>query len=271
MGVQKEFESKTSEELLEEYKRTKDHRIKQELVLRYVYIVRNIAIQMRGIYLSFSQIDDMINEGVIAIMSAIDKFDIDKKIKFETYVTKRIRGLIIDIARKQDWVPRSVRKNAKDIDDANNALYISLGRFPTDQEVADYMKVSLEKYKEDLVKTNVFNLLSLDKMLEDDGNRKTENLLSSNVDASPEQYLQNREMLEMLKEGLSSLRENEQMVVSLYYLKELSMKDIAGVLQVSEPRISQIHASAIRKLRLFMNKALNGQNETTRKKGNSHV
>lgn len=257
MGIQKEFDNKTSEELLVEYKRTKDHRIKQELVLRYVYIVRNIAVQMRGIYLSFSQIDDMINEGVIAIMSAIEKFDVDKKIKFETYVSKRIRGLIIDIARKQDWVPRSVRKNAKDIDDANNALYSRLGRFPTDQEVADYMKVSLEKYKEDLVKTNVFNLLSLDKMLDEDNNRRTEHLLSSGADSSPEQYLQNREMAELLKEGLKCLRENEQMVISLYYIKELSMKDIASVLSVSEPRISQIHASAIRKLRLFMNKAMN--------------
>lgn len=257
MGVQKEFDNKTSEELLVEYKRTKDHRIKQELVLRYVYIVRNIAVQMRGIYLSFSQIDDMINEGVIAIMSAIEKFDVDKKIKFETYVSKRIRGLIIDIARKQDWVPRSVRKNAKDIDDANNALYARLGRFPTDQEVADYMHVSLEKYKEDLVKTNVYNLLSLDKMLDDDNSRKTEQLLSAGADSSPEQYLQNREMAALLQEGLKNLRENEQTVISLYYVKELSMKDIASVLSVSEPRISQIHASAIRKLRLFMSKAMN--------------
>lgn len=259
MSVQNEYDTKTSEELLIEYKRTKDHRIKQELVLRYVYIVRNIAVQMRGIYLSFSQIDDMINEGVIAIMSAIEKFDVDKKIKFETYVSKRIRGLIIDIARKQDWVPRSVRKNAKDIDDANNALYSSLGRFPNDEEVAAYMHISIEKYKESLVRTNVHNLLSLDKMLEEDSNRKAEQLLSSSPEASPENYLQNREMAALLTEGLSKLRENEQMVVSLYYIKELSMKEIASVLEVSEPRISQIHASAIRKLRQFMGKAMGGQ------------
>lgn len=255
--AQKEYEGKTSEELLLEYKKTKDHKIKQELVMRYIYIVRNIAIQMRGVYLSFSQIDDIINEGVIAIMSAIDKFDVEKKIKFETYVSKRIRGLIIDIARKQDWIPRNVRKNARDIDDANNVLYGRLGRYPTDQEVADYLQVSLEKYKEDLVKTNVYNLLSLDKMLEEDGsNAKTERLLSTGPETLPETYLQNREVSVLLKNALMSLRENEQMVISLYYIKELSMKEIAAVLQVSEPRISQIHANAVRKLRVYMKKMM---------------
>lgn len=257
MTYQKEYDNKTSEELLLEYKRTKDHKIKQEIALRYVYIVRSIAIQMRGVYLGFSQIDDIINEGVIAIMSAIDKFDVEKNIKFETYISKRIRGLIIDIARKQDWVPRSIRKSAREIDDAQNVLYSRLGRFPTDEEIAQYLEISVEKYKEDLAKTNIYNLLSLDKVLEEDaGNRMRERIVSAGQDTLPEYQLQNKEMASMLKKGLESLRENEQMVVSLYYIKELSMREIAVVMKVSEPRISQIHANAIRKLRIYMQKCM---------------
>jgi RNA polymerase sigma factor for flagellar operon FliA len=255
MSEQREYESKTSEELLQEYAKTKNHKIKQELALRYIHIVRSIAMQMRGVYLSFAQIDDIINEGIIAIMAAIDKFDVDKNIKFETYISKRIRGLIIDIARKQDWVPRSIRKQAKDIDEANTVLYSQLGRFPTEQEVADYMQISIEKYKEGLMKTNVYNLLSLEKVLEEDsGNRMREQLVSGGSDSLPEYCLQNKETAQILKQGLETLRENEQMVVSLYYVKELSMREIATVLKVSEPRVSQIHSNAIRKLRIYMKK-----------------
>lgn len=255
------IEEKTSEELLVEYKKTKDQRIKQELVLRYVYIVKNIAIQMRGVYLSFTHVDDIINEGVIALMSSIDKYDLSKNVKFETYVSKRIRGMIIDIARRQDWVPRSVRKSAKDIDNATNVLYSQLGRYPTDKEVAAYLQISVEKYQEDLGKTNIFNVLSLDMIMDEStGNsQKTNQLLTTNSDTIPEQHLQNSEFQSALKKGLETLRKNEQMVISLYYRKELSMKEIAAVLNVSEPRISQIHANALRKLRIYMQKFVNDE------------
>lgn len=258
MVFQDKLDSKTSEELLAEYKKTKDQRIKQELVLRYIYIVKNIAIQMRGVYISFAQVDDIINEGVLALMSSIEKYDIEKNVKFETYISKRIRGLIIDIARRQDWVPRSVRKSAKDIDNATNILFSELGRFPTDKEIADYLHISLEKYQEDLGKTNLFNLLSLEMLLEDSGgNRKSNQLLNTNPDFMPEQHLESSEFELALKKGLETLRKNEQMVVSLYYRKELSMKEIASILGLSEPRISQIHANAIRKLKIYMENFIN--------------
>ena len=191
MLSQKELDTKTNEELLFLYKQTNDQKIKQALVLRYIYIVKNIALQMRGIYLGFSQIDDIINEGVLAIMTAIDKFDINKHVKFETYISKRIRGMIIDIARKQDWVPRSIRKSAKDIEEAQNMLSHKLGRIPTDEEVADYLQISIKKYKEDLGKTGTFNLLSLDMLMEEEGvGQKNEGILKNTNELLPEQYIQ---------------------------------------------------------------------------------
>ena len=102
----KDFDGLTNEELLTEYQKTGELSMKQELVMRYVYIVRSIAIQMRDVYVSFAQIEDIVNEGVLVIMSALDKFDPEKNVKFETYISKRIKGMVIDMARKQDWMDR---------------------------------------------------------------------------------------------------------------------------------------------------------------------
>ena len=122
MSVQNSYSEMTNEELLKKYQDTRELAVKQELVMRYVYIVKSIALQMRDVYVSFAQIDDMVNEGVLVIMNALDKFDFEKNVKFETYIFKRIRGMIIDLARRQDWIPRSVRKSAKEIDNATIEL-----------------------------------------------------------------------------------------------------------------------------------------------------
>lgn len=253
MMIQSELAEKTNEELLEIYRQTKNQNVKQEIVLRYLYLVKNIALQFRGIYASFAQIDDIINEGIIALMGAVDKFDPEKNAKFETFVSKRLKGLIIDIARKQDWVPRNIRKDYKEIETAMRTLYEELGRYPTNQEVAEYLNMSLEKYLKILGKTNLYNLISLDYFIgERTGEQGAERLISHEV--SPEEQLENKELQQVLTEGLQSLREKEQIVLSLYYRKELTMKEIAKVMHLSEPRISQIHASGLKALKLYMEK-----------------
>ena len=253
MSAQGSYSEMTNEELLRKYKETNDLSMKQELVMRYVYIVKSIALQMRDVYLSFAQVDDMINDGVLAIMNALDKFDFEMNVKFETYVSKRIRGMIIDLARRQDWIPRSVRKSAKEIDNATMELYNELGRYPTAEEIAEHLHVSVDKYHEALGKTNLFNVLSLDMVLEETmENKKSVQLPSNNQQEQPEAHLLEQELHGKLVEALHSLKENEQLVVSLYYVDELNMKEIAKILEVSEPRISQIHANALRKMRLFL-------------------
>ena len=248
-----EWEQMSAEELVKEYRKTGSLAIKQEIVLRYIHIVRGIALQMRGVYLSIAQVDDIISEGVIALMNAVDKFDPSKNVKFETYISKRIRGLVIDLARRQDWVSRSVRRSLRDIDQAANSLFIELGRTPTDQEVADRLGMSLEKYQQMLGKTGLCNVLSLETMLEESTQgTMSDFLLCAQAENQPEQHLQEEELKQALRDGIHSLLENERMVISLYYEKELNMKEIAQVLKVSEPRISQIHANAIRKLRIYM-------------------
>nr|WP_317378122.1 FliA/WhiG family RNA polymerase sigma factor [uncultured Faecalimonas sp.] len=255
MKTQTIYKEKNNEELLQEYKQTKCLGIKQELVMRYIYLVKSIAIQMRDIYMNFAQIDDIVNEGVIAIMAAIDKYDPEKNVKFETYISKRLKGMIIDLARKNDWVPRTTRKNSRDIEDAVTMLYNELGYYPSVQEVADYLEISVEKYQEVVRKSALFNILSLDMVLAE----AQENGISTGIPAGeereqPEQQLLRAELAEILAEAIGKLKEKEQLVISLYYVEELNMRQIADVLDVSEPRVSQIHSNAIKKLRKYMQK-----------------
>lgn len=255
MNSQEEYKEKTNEELLQLYKETNDLAVKQELVMRYVYLVKSIALQMRDIYVSFSQIDDIINEGVIVIMAAIDKFDVEKNVKFETYISKRIKGMIIDLARKQDWVPRSTRKSARDIDEAVTTLYNKLGYYPSINEVAEFLNITPEKYQEAMRKAALFNILSLDMVLaESQDNKINMQMPRGDEHEQPENQLLKKEISEILAEGIGELKENEQIVISLYYIEELNMRQIAKVMQVSEPRISQIHTNAIKKLKKYMQK-----------------
>ncbi|MFV0515944.1 MAG: sigma-70 family RNA polymerase sigma factor [Aminipila sp.] len=246
------LKNKTVSELFNLYRETGDIYVKQELVMRYSGMVKTIAVQLRGVYASFTDIDDIVNEGIITLMQVVDKFDPSKNVKFESYASLRIRGAIVDLARKQDWVPRNIRKLGKAIDQSYSELYFVLGRYPTDEEVADKLGITVEKYYKALSETNLFNVLSLDAIvagIQDEGqNEKV--LKDHNVDGLPSHNLEQKELQQMLKESVEHLRENEQLVVSLYYRKELSMKEIAKVMGISEPRVSQLHSTALKKLRL---------------------
>lgn len=246
-------------DLLVLYKQTGDEQLKWTIVLRYEGLIKNVAQQIRGVYSSFTQVEDIVNEGILTLLSAIDKFDLEKGVKFETYVAKRIRGMIIDLARKQDWLPRNIRRRAREIDEAVTELSGRLGRFPTEAEIAAHLGITQERYNKDMASVALSNVLSLDALMD---LRETDGVQfevpSRDPQGQPESVLQDHEMQEVLTEGIKSLRENEQLVLSLYYEKNLHMKEIAQVMQVSEPRISQIHASAIQKLRTYMQNYMRG-------------
>ncbi len=258
VGMEQDLSQYTNEDLLIKYKRTKDISVKHELVMRYINMVRNISLQMRDVYLSFAQVEDIVNEGVLTIMSGIEKFDPELNVKFETYISKRIRGMVIDMARKQDWIPRSVRKNAKMMDNAVVELCNRLGRFPTTKETADYMDITMEKYQETLGKTNVYSVISLDMVLEaGSDDKKSMQLPSMSEHDQPENHYLQKEFKEILVSAINDLKENEQKVISLYYMDELNMREIAQIMKVSEPRISQIHSNALQKLRLNLTNFIN--------------
>lgn len=245
------LEELSNEELFLYYKSTGDESVKWPLVLRYTSLVKSIALQVRGVYHSFAQVDDVVNEGLIVLLSAVDKFDPEKGIKFETFASKRIRGAIIDLARKQDWIPRSVRRKSKEIDDANCELFSELGRLPTDEEMASRLGVSVEKFKDDLSGMTLSSVMSLEMVFED-REPQIGGLPGVVEPDRPEENLLQGELFDTLVVSIGKLLENEQQVLSLYYHKNLNMKEIAQVMSISTPRVSQLHTRAVQKLRVLM-------------------
>lgn len=253
MQIHNEWENKTTEELLELYKQTGELAVKQAIVLRYTGLIKSIALQMKNVYVSFSQVDDIINEGVIVMMNAVEKYDSNKNAKFETYISKRIKGMIIDLARKQDWIPRSVRKSVKDVEAAVTQLHSINGRYPSEEEVAQYLNISLDKYHEIMKKSTLFNILSLDMVLaETQDSYSGFQMPAEEEQSQPEEIFLKKEVSQLLADGVRELKEKEQLVISLYYVDELNMKQIAEIMEVSEPRVSQIHSNAIKKLKKYM-------------------
>ena len=199
-------------------------------------------------------------------MGSIDKFDPGKGIKFETYVAKRIRGMVIDLARKQDWLPRNIRQRAKEIDQAVSGLANELGRFPTDQEVASHLGISTDKYQKEAARVALSNTLSLDALMDArDMDGYHFELTNEDPSSQPESVLAEQELQQVLAQGIAALQENEQIVLSLYYEKNLHMKEVAQVMGVSEPRISQIHSRAIQKLREYMLAYMTGVSAPSKK------
>ncbi len=204
----------SNEELLKEYQATGSDEIRKELTLRYLYIVKSIAIQMRNVYLGFSQVEDIVNEGVIVLMKALDTYDEGKNAKFETYVSRRIRGRIIDIARKQDWAPRTIRKSCREIQDKMNEIYASTGQMPSDEETAAALGIPLEKLQSMMGKMNLFSVLSLDMVMEETREKQQiSGLTAPDFRGQPEeQYLEN-EFRQILRDGIRTLNEKEMLVI----------------------------------------------------------
>ncbi len=238
--------------LLQLYRRTGDQELKWTLVLRYSQLVRRIALQASGLYSSFAQLDDIIQEGLLVLLNAVDKFDPDKNVKFETYVSTRLRGMIVDLARRQDWLPRQVRQKSVRLNRAVDELSAQLGRAPESDEVAQYMGLTREQYDALLSETAVSSLVSFEAVLDSCGSATEKLMAQGEMNDPTEEQFQDKELHQVLKEGIASLRENEQMVLSLYYEKELNMKEIAQVLGVSAARVSQIHSRALQRLRVYM-------------------
>jgi len=254
-----EIETMDTDSLMRLYKATGNEELRWPLVLRYEHLVKSAAMQVKSVYSGFAQVEDIINEGILTLLSAVDKFEPDKGAKFETFVAKRLRGMIIDLARQQDWIPRTVRSRMKEIDTAIADLSNELGRTPTDTEVAEHLHISQERYQKDLAGIAMSHVLSLDaliNMYDTDG--QILDMLRADADNQPEEVLQRHELRDVLEAGIRSLRQNEQIVLSLHYEKNLQFNEIAPVMELTPPRISQIHAKAIEKLRNYMEPYLTG-------------
>lgn len=226
-----------------QYHETKDPQLKHLLIEKYVYLLKLVAGRL-GIYLSqYIDLDDLVGYGALGLIDAIDKFDLSKNVKFETYASLRIRGAILDAVRKLDWVPRTLRKKQKELDRAYVDLEVKLGRQPQDAEMAEYLGIASNEYDELLKEINVAALVSIDEY-----SYQVETLKDSKTEM-PDFKLEEKEMKKALADLIASLPEREKQVVFLYYFEEFTLKEISGVLGVSESRISQMHTKAVSRLR----------------------
>ncbi|MGN0620672.1 MAG: sigma-70 family RNA polymerase sigma factor [Porcipelethomonas sp.] len=246
----------TDEEFMElhaKYKESGDVDLRNRLVMAYSYIARVSAMQLRGIASTSAQIEDMVNQGIITLIDCIDRFDPDKGVKFESYAYMRVRGGIIDMVRKQDWIPRRVRVNAKVISNTFNELCSELRREPTQEELAERMGISvkkLEQYNAEVSNSAVYSFEELIQNVTQMGN-VLEN--STKDDITPEKHLLKEELRKLLKEAIDELSERERLIITLYYFENLNLSDIAKVMDVSIQRISQINSRAVTKLRNKLN------------------
>ncbi len=242
------MDSKDMNIIWRQYNDTRDSNIKQLLIEKYVYLIKLVAGRL-GIYLNqYVDLDDLIGYGTLGLIDAVDKFDLTKNVKFETYASLRIRGAILDAIRKLDWVPRSLRKKQKELDKAYTELESKLGRQPEESEVANYLGIDVNEYNTLLKEVNISNLVSIDEYT-----YQFEHIKDTKAEI-PETYIEEKEVKEKLTELIGSLPDREKQVIFLYYFEELTLKEISAVLTVSESRISQLHTKAVSRLRAKLQK-----------------
>jgi RNA polymerase sigma factor FliA len=239
----------SAEDLWLEYGQTKNLDIRNLIVVQYSYIVKCIALKTVGRYQHFNYMDDIVNEGLIALLDAVEKFNPEKKVKFETYASIKVRGAMIDYIRKQDCFPRRLKRIAKNMNEAENILNHELGRTPTDQELADFLQVSLTDYEKMQTETCALNMLSFEEMIYEKGLENIEVSLASDPIRGPEQVVAEKELQDVLAQDIELLNDKEQIVISLYYQEQLKIKEISSVMGISDSRVSQIHSNALRKLK----------------------
>lgn len=245
-------EQMTDEEFYEiqkKYKETGDVRIRNSLVMKYSHIPKIVAMQLRSLAASYAQVDDMVNQGMIALIDSIERFDYNKGIRFESYAYMRVKGSIIDLIRKQDWIPRRVRMTKKEISNAISELSNTLGREPTDEEVAEKMGITVEKLLKCYEEISGGVVFSFEELVQNVSQMGGVFDSPANDDIIPEKKVMRQELKEIIQEALDSLSERDRLVVTLYFYENLTLAQIAEVLDVTVQRVSQINSRAIMKIK----------------------
>jgi RNA polymerase sigma factor for flagellar operon FliA len=234
-------------ELWKQYQKTGDPAVRESLILEYSHLIKYIAGRLNIYFGSNVEYDDLVSFGVFGLIDAIDKFDLSKGVKFETYASLRIRGAIIDSIREMDWVPRSVRQKNKELEKAYWDVENELGHSATDKDIADKLNISMDEFYKLLNEVNLTSMISLEEFIEQ--NYEVDMCAAAANKYRPEREAEMNELKEILGKSIDRLPEKERMVVTLYYFEELTLKEISAIMKVSESRISQLHTKAIMRLR----------------------
>ena len=217
------------EKLWEEYQKNPTPKLREQLIIEYAQLVRLVAGRL-SMYLGHNvEYDDLVSYGIFGLIDAIDKFNLEKNVKFETYASLRIRGAILDQIRKMDWIPRTVRQRQRKIDEAIKNIELRTGKTANDADLAKELSISEDELCSWQSQLKVTNVVSLDEFDE----------------SGPEPVM------------LDNLTEKERRVIELYYYEDLTLKEISNILEVSESRVSQLHTKGLIKMRKVMGPYMN--------------
>ncbi len=235
-----------------EYRRTNDKALRERLIVTYAPLVKYVAGRLGSGLPAHVDEGDLVSYGLLGLIGAIERYDPERDIKFETYAIARIKGAIIDELRALDWVPRSVRSRAREIERAIGELEAKLGRAPSDEEIAAKIGISGEELEESLTDISRSSIAALDELWSVSGEGDQISLLDTIEDPSgsrPADALDETELKELVADAISRLPEREKLVITLYYYEELTLREIGEVLGVTESRVSQLHTKAILRLK----------------------
>jgi RNA polymerase sigma factor for flagellar operon FliA len=237
-----------------EYQHSKDKGIRDRLILTYAPLVKYVAGRVGSGLPAHVDEEDLVSYGLLGLMGAIDRFDPSRDIKFETFAIARIKGAIIDELRSLDWVPRSVRSRARDIERAMAELERNLHRAPTDEEIATKLGITEEELDDSLTDISRSSIAALDELWTISGSSGGDQValidtIEDTTGPDPQGALAQTELREALGEAIARLPEREKLVVTLYYYEELTLREIGDVLGVTESRVSQLHTKAILRLK----------------------
>jgi RNA polymerase sigma factor for flagellar operon FliA len=224
------------------------------LIMKYAPLVKSVVGRLTfKMPIDPKDREGLVNVGIIGLMEALEKFDSDRNVQFETYARFRIRGAVLDELRLQDWVPRSVRTKDGKLEKAFHTLQKTLGRPPDEEEVADYLRITLEQYFKLLDETKGIPLISQEDLTPDyiETHGVSEVLKTVELE-NPLDGLVGKELQHRLKQTIEALPQKEKLVISLYYDDEMTMKEIGAILDLTESRVCQLHTQAILHLRSAM-------------------
>ncbi len=238
--------------LWRQYKQTKDRGLRDRLILTYAPLVKYVAGRLGSGLPAHVEEGDLVSYGLLGLIGAIERFDPERDIKFETYAVSRIKGSIIDELRSMDWVPRSVRARARDIERGIAQLEAKLMRAPNDDEIAAHLGITEEEFQDSLLEISRSSIAALDELWAGAGGGDSVALIETLEDAGapePQAAIAHTELRETLGVAIARLPDREKLVVTLYYYEELTLREIGEVLGVTESRVSQLHTKAILRLK----------------------
>lgn len=236
------------------YRATHERELRNRLMENYLPLVKYTADRISAKLPNEVDVDDLVSAGIFGLLDAIEAFDLERGVKFETYCSPRIRGAILDELRTMDWVPRLVRSRAHKLEAATKVLRAELGRLPSDEEVASRLAITRPELDKLMRDATAVSLVSLSrKFFDGDSTRELQeiDILEDRRAEDPVRQMQKSDLREVLMKGLTRI---ERLIVVLYYYEEMTMKEIGATLDLSESRVSQMHSSILARLRGCLNK-----------------